>query len=570
MIFQTIHPNRQIQQSLTARSPAMVASPTSKLFKLLPDLQQHFRNHHSQIKNCLVVILIISGCKSPPSTANRGYVDMELQHRTFHDVAPHSCPGEISIPPCVVLEDGLSEEEAVALALWNNRTFLSTLSNLGIARGDLVQAGLLTNPQLNLLFPPIGSKQLEWTLFVPIEALILRKQRITIAERDFQRIANDLVQSGLNVARDARVAYADFQFAINRYDLAKEAVDVRQGIADLAEKRLEGGDIGELEAITTRIDANRTRAEAAGLEQAVQIAEATLKNVMGIAILETPLYPVSETIPDTTELSVDELVSEALMIRPDIKAARIAVQAASHRVELAKRSFLRIDAVADGNSGGAGPTNSGPGLRFEIPIFNRNQGLIIRSEWTVDQANHNYQSIRDQVVTDVKVAFGGLQQAQSNLNYLQSDVLPELKESMMLSERSYRDGGTDYFLVLQSSSQYIDSQIRQLELTAASRKAIAELDRSVGRRIVCPYSETISYPKNNDKQLENPVPGLLMPESAEAFNPGTIGGSLRVVAKPLSPRADQKPKQQIQPAAYFSNSYSIKPSKTAELQQNLR
>jgi len=58
--------------------------------------------------------------------------------------------------------------------------------------------------------------------------------------------------NGLNVARDARAACADLRFAVARYALAREAVGVRQGIADLAEERLAAGDIGELEAIPTR------------------------------------------------------------------------------------------------------------------------------------------------------------------------------------------------------------------------------------------------------------------------------------------------------------------------------
>ncbi|MEZ6049423.1 MAG: hypothetical protein R3C11_28350 [Planctomycetaceae bacterium] len=94
--------------------------------------------------------------------------------RTKHSISCDNDSGEVLIPPGVNLQDGLTEDEAVAVALWNNQTFLATLSNLGIARGDLVQAGLLTNPQLNLLFPPIGTKQLEWTLYAPLEALILQ------------------------------------------------------------------------------------------------------------------------------------------------------------------------------------------------------------------------------------------------------------------------------------------------------------------------------------------------------------------------------------------------------------
>ena len=302
------------------------------------------------------------------------------------------------------------------------------------------------------MFPPIGSKQLEWAVFLPIEAIILRKQRIEIAERDFQRVSNELVQNGLNVARDARVAYADFQFAVDRHELAQEAVEVLKGIAELADKRLQAGDIGELEAIAARVDANRNRAEAAGLERAVRVSEIRLKNVLGIAALEldTPLFPVSDDVTPLPDLAVDALASEALAIRPDIKAARISIQAAQHRVELARKSFLRIDAVADGNSSGAGPTNSGPGLRFEIPIFNRNQGLIVRSQWTVDQASHNYHSVRDRVITEVRASMASVEQANSNLRLLRKEVLPDLKDTVKLSEASYRDGGDGYFLVLLS------------------------------------------------------------------------------------------------------------------------
>ena len=494
--------------------------------------------------NCLTLTLVsctlLSGCKTPPPYADRGHVNQEIQCRMFGEVATNSCPGEISIPPNAVMEDGLTEEEAVALALWNNRDFLATLSNLGIARGDLVQAGLLSNPQLNLLFPPIGSKQLEWTLFVPLEAIILRQQRVEIADQDYQRVCNELVQNGLNVARDARVAFADFQFAVDRHNLAQEAVEVRGGIADLAEKRLEAGDIGELEAITTRVDVNRSRAEAAGLEQAVKIAEAQLKLAIGIAGLDTPLYPVSEKIVPVPDFEVDSLISEALAIRPDIKAARVSIQAAQHREELARKSFLRIDAVADGNSGGGGPTNSGPGLRFEIPIFNRNQGLIIRSQWTLDQASHNYQAARDRVITEVRTSLAGVEQANSNLDLLREKVLPDLKDTVELSEASYRDGGDGYFLVLQATSQFIDSRIRELELEADLRRASAELDGSVGRRVMNQFLVEERFPELQVPPVldTGSIPGpLLLKDIIETSRVGSLNSSANVTIIAIQPDA---------------------------------
>ena len=46
-----------------------------------------------------------------------------------------------SLPAGVRIEDGLSREEAVAVALWNNAAFQVSVSRLGFARADLVDAG---------------------------------------------------------------------------------------------------------------------------------------------------------------------------------------------------------------------------------------------------------------------------------------------------------------------------------------------------------------------------------------------------------------------------------------------
>ncbi len=44
-----------------------------------------------------------------------------------------------------------------------------------------------------------------------------------IADREYHRIGEQLVQNGLNEARDVRIAYADYALAIERLQLAEEA-----------------------------------------------------------------------------------------------------------------------------------------------------------------------------------------------------------------------------------------------------------------------------------------------------------------------------------------------------------
>lgn len=78
---------------------------------------------------------------------------------TDHQLGPAMSAGETALPPGTDLSDGLSADEAVSVALWNNAPYLATLSQLGITRAQLVEAGLLTDPQFVLFFP-LSPKQL--------------------------------------------------------------------------------------------------------------------------------------------------------------------------------------------------------------------------------------------------------------------------------------------------------------------------------------------------------------------------------------------------------------------------
>jgi len=134
-------------------------------------------------------------------------VSRAIGNRADYTLRTAGAPGEFSLPGAVSLSDGLTENEAVAIALWNNAQFQALLADLGFARADLQDASLLTNPILSLLFP-IGPKQLEATLSLPVDALWQRPHRVAAAQFDAERVAENLVQQGLALIRDVRLACA--------------------------------------------------------------------------------------------------------------------------------------------------------------------------------------------------------------------------------------------------------------------------------------------------------------------------------------------------------------------------
>ncbi len=153
-----------------------------------------------------LMILVLSMSACTPQGLGLNDVANDLEQRTGQRFA-ETRADETAWPANVTLDDGLSEDELVSLALWNNAAFRATLADLGLFRADLVQAGMLPNPTFSMLVP-WGAKPLELTLRYPLEIFWLRPQRVELAQLDVEQTSQRLVQTGLDLIRDVRIAYA--------------------------------------------------------------------------------------------------------------------------------------------------------------------------------------------------------------------------------------------------------------------------------------------------------------------------------------------------------------------------
>ena len=431
----------------------------------------------------MMVLLLLVGCQTAELQQRRAAVSGDIASRFATDLSTETEPGTTQLPPGVATEDGLTEDEAVAIALWNNAAYQGLLADLGVSSAQLLDAGLIADPQFST-FLPLGPKQFEFTTFQAIDALWLQPVRVKAAEMDLDRVSQTMVQNGLDVIRDVRVAHASLLLAQEQAKVAQEAESLRRQIAELAQKRLDAGDISELEATTSRIDALQAQATASRAVQDVEVARHQLRTLIGLAMNGDSVDAVSDTDISISPLDADTLLSTALAMRPDLRAAEISIEVACERVGLAQMQFMNLDAIYDANGSGSRGFESGPGLRFTIPIFNRNQGGIAIADAQVQRAARQYVTVRDRVTLDVRTAHTQLEQAQQNLQLVRNEILPALQQTQKLARRNYENGGTPYFLVLQTTTQYLDARTRELQLEADMRRAIAELERGVGTKLI--------------------------------------------------------------------------------------
>lgn len=445
-----------------------------------------------------LIVLICVGCQTAPHAADRATVSDQLVQRVGHTIACPAPPREVVMPPGASLDDGITEDEAIAIALWNNAAFQELLADLGVARGDLIQAGLLPNPEFVYFFG-VNEKPFKYLLDFPIEALWLRPIRVKSAAREADRVADRLTQSGLDLMRDVRQAYADSILARERVRVAGESVKLRGRVSELAEKRLKAGDISPQEAATARIDALQAEQDATRISYDVPIADERLRNLMGIGPLRGPLPLDPSPPPPSLTFDADALTQEAMAIRPDALAAREAVASAEVRLKFAKLGWVRFLGIADATSGKESHV-LGPAVRFTVPLFNWNQGNIARAEAELERARRNQQTVAYQIILDVQRSYLQYRQACAEYEVLKTKVRPEVEAAIRRAQGAYQEGNVTIFIVLETTRQLLDNYLREAILHGDLRRFWAELERSVGKRLAPPALPASAAPAPAEKK----------------------------------------------------------------------
>lgn len=319
---------------------------------------------------------------------------------------------------------------------------------------------------------------------MPIQAFWQRPRRVAAAQLNLEMISAGLVQSGLNLVRDTRLAHAELVMAQERARLDSEAVKMLSEIADLTAKRETAGDISELEARLVRIDAINAANRVSRSQRDLELALERLRVLMGAGDEFSNLKAVADVPGPEILPEGSQLVEEALSSRPDLRAAELGIEAAGERAGWERtRIFNLVAPELSTKEVGSTGFKTGPGLSLEIPLFDRNQGGISRAEAELRQATLHYLEAAEQVKFEVRSSRIRVLQARESLDRLRRKVLPVLRETVDLAEKAYANGNISYLDLQAAKRPLLDSLLTKELAVLDLRRAQAELERAVGRQL---------------------------------------------------------------------------------------
>ena len=431
-------------------------------------------------------ILIIEGCattsnKNDPN--NFSHISDGIKERTGYMLRQTPQSTQFEIPEWVNLNDGLSADEAVALALWNNAQLQSDFAALGFANADLIEAKMIPNPVFSLLFP-IGPKALETNLGIPIDILWRRPHSIEAAKLDAQSLAENLITNGLDLIREVQTTYVNLWLFQKKMELTKDNVQLQNEINKITKARLKAGDISGLEADMIYINLLENTDSMKDLLKEANKARHRLNSLLGFSE-DIVTYDIETiNISEESTYSIDTLVETALAARPDLRAAEMEIEAIGNKIGLEKSQIYNFIAVIDAKDEGDDSLTIGPGIELDIPIFNQNQGQIALAEAEFEQAARKYEALRQDTILHVRQAYTQYISDYEKFELWNNNIIPSLQKKVEQATQSFEIGEITYLTVFEARQSLIEAKLKLVESTAQLLIDTAELNFCIGKKLI--------------------------------------------------------------------------------------
>ncbi|MFQ5422666.1 MAG: TolC family protein [Phycisphaerae bacterium] len=422
-----------------------------------------------------------------------------------------------------LLQDGLTVIEAVQICLLNNPSLQAGFLDVGMARADVVQSGLFSNPSLSVaLRLPAGGglANIDGGIAQNIADLWQIPVRRRAAGRWLDKTILEIARAAADLAADAKVAYYATVSTRQLLEISQENLGIARELLDFAVARQKAG-------AGTVLDVNLSRSAVAEAELALESARLKaadaarrLATLMGLTTDADALVLV-DGLPETPSEGPDPdaLIALAWRWRLDLRSARQALSAAAAR--LAEQNRLIVPSVEVGvalerdvrqrqggrkllaetaraSIAGGGLTAPeiqprserqrnkrkdfiiGPSIGLALPIFDQNQAQIAKASYAHARAAKVLESLERASSQEIRSAVDRARTAWRIVRLYRDRFIPLAQSNLDLSRKSYRVGKTSFLAVLEAQRFFLDSRSRYTEASRSAALMVPELERAVG------------------------------------------------------------------------------------------
>lgn len=389
-------------------------------------------------------------------------------------------------------DDGaLTLHDLLAEADQRNPQLAVARARIGMAGADAWQASLYPNPTLGVesenVRPSEGG-------FGVSETTVRVSQPIIVSDRRTAGVAaarKRMNAERLSLAALRREIHGKVRRVVTELLYLRQAIALREQLralasrtVDIAETRFEARAAPESEAIRARVEANSLTIDIEWLKGERDQAAERLAVLLGGKAIDVSRIAMDQSIDrvDSVALSLDELKKAIRESHPTILAGQARVESRQQNVQL-QRARRQRDITAQFGAGINHADDEGfieAGLGVPLPVFDENQGRVLRARFEVMLAQRELQSTVDELNGAIGEAYHAWQSADTRLTQFQNQILDDAKRAYVQAKTGYEAGHLPFVDLLDAQRTLVNARIAELDLRRAAGLAAADIHAIVG------------------------------------------------------------------------------------------
>lgn len=420
--------------------------------------------------------------------------------------------------------------DAISLALVNNRSLRADLEIIGQMQAEVVQSGLLANPVLSMMvgFPEAGGRaSFAFGLSKDFAELWLIPSRKRAAQAMVQQRVLMAADRAIDLVAQVTVSYRTLAYQALSLELQEENLGVLRESMEIAQVRLRTGSSTQLDVnlirarlVEAEIDLHEVRAD-------FDITQRRLLRLMGVAQATADWRPTAQTLEEFAlpQWEEDLLVEAALLQRLDVQTARWELESALAALELERRKVIPMlgvgiggerferraspdrDILADtvrATTAAGGELTApeiqssaekrkerrqeidfvlGPSMEIPLPIFDQNQAQIARAHYRARELAERLAEAEQVATEGVRAALVTQKLNAEKLRIFRQSLIPIDESNLGLARSAYQAGKESISIILLAQESLIRTRLAQARSVRDLAISTAELAREAGGKL---------------------------------------------------------------------------------------
>jgi outer membrane protein, heavy metal efflux system len=388
--------------------------------------------------------------------------------------------------------DTLSFQTALSLSTKNNPQLQAALYNVRLTQAESIQQSMSPNPELDIEVENFAGTGEFGGLGVS-ESVISIGQQIEISGKRWKRMEAADYQTNLAIW-DYRVKELEIYSAVaecfiqliaaqNEIFLTKELLSLSENFHTSVDKRVSAGKLSPSALSRAGVEVMRTsmelkRTERILEEKRIQMAALLGENNLSFSVISGELVS-ARLLPPLEKLTG--------LLENNPKLARWSTERAYRNsiLNLANANRIMDPVISAGikNIQDTGDIAFSVGVSIPLPVFNRNEGSILKATESITQSNWEESSVRNQLQSELESAYIMLIQLEDEIRDYENKLLPESELAYDIVSKDYTQGKFGFLEVLDAERMLFDIKHYYLDLLLEYNLAIAYVEILINEKL---------------------------------------------------------------------------------------